>query len=222
MKKLLGLCAVFLCAHQLSNAQTQKGNQTLGLNVGVNRTTSNTTVDAYSADNDFKTTGFNAGPTYGYFIADDLELGAAFNFRKSTLHTSSLDNGITTGQNLDSRGTVASIYLRKYSLNKKKFGFRIAPHVDYSWGHLSNTLGPTSPYSYAYSDRTYSAGADFDLVYFPSKRIGLAVNLAGLTYTHTKEYDDAATYKATSNDIKLKLINNELSFTVCYVFGSNN
>jgi hypothetical protein len=82
MKKTFVLIAALLLASVISHAQTEKGNQTLGLNLGFSSQTSTginvNPFDHSATDAGNKSTSFNTGPVYSYFIANKLDIGAAF------------------------------------------------------------------------------------------------------------------------------------------------
>lgn len=76
MKKTLLLIAVLFLTSLISYAQTEKGSQTFGLNLGFNyNKTSGAYINPYdnsSSDAGVKTTAFNIGPSYSYFVSDKL------------------------------------------------------------------------------------------------------------------------------------------------------
>src|ERR1700753_313472 len=84
MKKSWIVLAALLPAFTSSHAQTEKGNQTLGLNLGLSTLQSsgfNVNQSDYSTSTDnAKTTIFNIGPNYSYFIADNLEIGVDLSY----------------------------------------------------------------------------------------------------------------------------------------------
>ena len=56
-----------------------------------------------------------------------------------------------------------------------------------------------------------------DFVYFPSKNLGLAVGLANIYYAHNKNHAQYDT--VTSNTYGFSFANNNLNFSIFYVFG---
>ena len=75
-KKTLLLIAILFLTSLISYAQTEKGSQTFGLNLGFNyNKTSGAYINPYdnsSSDAGVKTTAFNIGPSYSYFVSDKL------------------------------------------------------------------------------------------------------------------------------------------------------
>ena len=89
MKKSIFLIAVFLLAAVMSQAQTEKGTQTLGLNAYFEYSKTNV-VNINPYDNSVnsqnnKSTGFNIGPVYSYFIADKLDIGGSLSYGKAII-----------------------------------------------------------------------------------------------------------------------------------------
>src|ERR1700704_3382185 len=88
MKKALILFAVLLFSAVVSHAQTEKGNQTLGLNLGFSYAkgsgVSINPFDGSSSNTGYKTTTFTVGPAYSYFLADKLDLGVSLSYGTST------------------------------------------------------------------------------------------------------------------------------------------
>ncbi len=90
MNKNLIVCAALLFAFKISYAQTEKGTQTLGLDFGASRSTSNQTIN--TANNSAESVGsaitnFTFGPNYSYFIADKLDIGAALSYQATMAQT---------------------------------------------------------------------------------------------------------------------------------------
>ncbi len=70
-----------------------------------------------------------------------------------------------------------------------------------------------------------NAGANLDLVYYPSTHLGVAATLANLEYNH---YTDKNVYNynmavdnGKGNSFNANFINNGLTLSVFYVFGSH-
>src|SRR6202012_1550561 len=187
MKKAFFLFAAFLLASVVSHAQTEKGNQTLGLSFQYNYNKSSgnyiSPVDnsTYSVDN--KYTNFTVGPSYSYFIADKLDLGAAVSLGQATyiIPIEPSDQEKQINRNFD-----AMIFLRKYFMFSNNFGLRAGPYADYTKSQNSNvysngTLG-TNTIS---NTKQFDGGLRLDMVYYPSKHLGLAASMANLNYSHS-------------------------------------
>jgi hypothetical protein len=226
MKKILILTSVFLFAFLASKAQTEKGTQTLGLNMGFSYENSNdftiypasTTTSTLNT----KTGQYNIGPTYSYFIADKLEIGGELSYSASKL-TYVSENYVTTNDNYPTKeiGNTFSgeLFIRKYFMYKNTIGLRTEGYLGYSHGNETNTYTPTyAAYNYDSKTTYYSGGANLDLVYYPSKKIGVSATIANLEYYH---YNANNTTQGHDNgdNVTFSFINNALSFSVFYVFG---
>ncbi|MDB5159279.1 MAG: hypothetical protein JWR50_3986 [Mucilaginibacter sp.] len=225
MKKILFLIPAFLFAYQLSNAQTQKETQTLGLYLGyINNSNSITAADPANnlpVTQDSKNTQVNIGPSYGYFISDRSELGVNLSYAHTKNYNAYSNNNGTNNsydQTNDSYG--GSIYFKKYVLFQNKFGFRTGPYANYQ--HGINKYGSTpDPNLNAYNNNTsnsYGAGGTFELVYYPSKKMGIAANVANLNYTHVIAKGDV-NYKGKQDNFAFNFINNGLYLSIFYVIG---
>jgi hypothetical protein len=227
MKKILIAIAVFLSACQFSNAQTEKGTQTLGLNLGFSYNNSNNYTINIADNNavttlDTKTTSFSIGPNYSYFIQNNLEIGASLSYSTSNV-TNTTGDLATTNDNYATKQTSdnvsASLFIRRYFMYKNIIGFRTGGYIGYSGGTSKDTYTPTdAAYNYNNTTNYYSAGANLDLVYFPSKKLGLAATLANLEYYHYNA-NNANQGHDNGDNLTFSLVNNGLTLSVFYVFG---
>lgn len=214
MKKFLVLIPAFLLAFQISKAQTEKGSQTLGIDVQFMHQKSSQNViqpGANPYDSDFKITNFSIGPTYSYFIADKLDIGAvlSYSYNKQNDQNTSYSNTQLSHQ------YGAEIFLRKYFMFGDKLGLRTGPYLGYFRYDFKFTGSGT-----ANNNKTdnYVAGANMALVYYPVKKLGLSATLANLSYNHSKQKDDTGQIGSGDN-VNFNLINDGLLLSVFYVFG---
>jgi hypothetical protein len=222
MKKIFVLLAAFLAAIQFSKAQTEKGTQTLGTNFGFNYTNVNQDATGLPTVNT-KTGNFNIGPVYSYFVKDNLEIGASLSYASSREnYYTSTGNVANTNYPLKqtSDNYSASIFIRKYFMYKNTVGFRTGGYIGYSAGNV-NSYYPPDNVAYNYSNKStyYSAGANLDLVYYPSKKIGLSATLLNLEYYHYKSNAATQGYGSADN-LTFNLVDNGLALSVFYVFGA--
>lgn len=228
MKKFLILIAAFLCAYQFSNAQTEKGSQTLGVNLGVGYNQySDHSINTYNTPiiNTNKITTFSIGPNYSYFIADKLDLGANLSYQYLINNSSYNNSGFSPNgpQKQTNSSYGATLYLRKYFLYANKIGFRTGPYITYANNDQKSTWDVADAANNSKStSHNYTAGANLDLVYYPSTHLGVSATLANLAYNH---YTQKNTYTAvsdtnTGNSVNLSFINSGLTFGVFYVFDN--
>jgi hypothetical protein len=221
MKKLMLLIAAAVFIYQTSQAQTEKGTQTLGANLGFSYTKTNQNIinpyDQSSTIDNSKSTSFTFGPTYSYFIANKLDLGASLEYQSNI--TNSNPNTYDELTKQVNRYYGASIFLRKYFMYTDKLGLRAGPYINYE--------KVTTKYNYtaANAESNLNANQDIidgglglDLVYYPSKHLGVSATIANLSYEHTK-INNGDQGNGSSNDVNFDFINNNLTFSIFYAFG---
>ncbi|SDT20110.1 hypothetical protein SAMN05216490_2721 [Mucilaginibacter mallensis] len=220
MKKLMILIAAFLFAMQISKAQTEKGDQNLGVNLGYTLQKSNTfninPGDNTSSTVNNKYNSFSAGPDYSYFIADKLDIGASLSY--TTASVNNMDGADISTQS--SKSYSATIFIRKYFMYHDKIGFRMGPQIGYFGGTQKQTYSQQpAPYNENTTSNGYTAGFNLDFVYYPAKNIGLSATIANLEYAHTKDNNHSLGH-GDSDNLNLDFINNGLNLSVFYVFGN--
>jgi len=221
MKKNLLLAVAGILAAQIATAQTQKGTQTLGGYLSFMHNSSDNS-DAYSGQSSLQKnsiTSFDLGPAYSVFLADKLELGGNFNFNSQTNKVTY--TGVNPYNNFNQVSTSfgASVSLLKYFMYDK-IGFRMGPRVGYSRGttkiNYSNQPNPVKT-----NNDNFNAGAKIDLVYYPSKSLGLAASLASLSYSRSKMRNaDNASSSSSAEGFNTYLFTSNLTISAFYVFGN--
>ena len=215
------LIAIFVFVYQASQAQTEKGTQTLGVNLGFNYTKNDqNNIDPFnqaSSVENSKTYSFDLGPAYSYFIADKLDLGASLQYQSTVTNSApNTYNDITKQVN---RNYGASIFLRKYFMYTDKFGLRAGPFINYE--------RVITKYDYTGTQATddlngkqdiINGGLGLELVYYPTKHIGVSAAIASLSYEHDK-INNADQGGGSANYVNFDFINNDLTFSVFYAFG---
>jgi hypothetical protein len=224
MKKILFLIAAGVCAAQISNAQIQKGQQTLGGSLGLNHNLiSNGAVNSSTnilESQSTRSTNFSIGPAYSYFIADKVELGGLLSYSTGTYSTTYFNGSVITTSKQNSNYLGGALYLRKYCLYDNKIGIRTGPYISYFKGDNKYTLLSLNSTSNSKSN-TYNVGASVDLVYYPSNSLGFAATLANLAYSNSKATSpDSPQSVSKVENLGLNFISNDLSISVFYVFGS--
>jgi hypothetical protein len=216
MKKSLILLTALLFTVALSNAQTEKGTQNLGLNLGLSTSkTEEASIggDPSTPDVD-KYTQFNIGPSYSYFVADKLDIGVRLSYSHSADANNNPDQSVVSTNDNTYYG---ALYARKYFLFTSKFGIRTGPYLSFSKQQFNNVYGNLpSPVNQNSSQRDINAGINLDLVYYASKRLGFSVNLANLAYDHSTSSQGPT--NTSSNEFGFNYINTGLQFSMFYIF----
>ncbi len=226
MKKFLILITAILFTFKAANAQTEKGTQNLGLNIGFTYNTNNSAninpADQSSSTLNNKITTFNIGPNYSYFINDKLDIGINFSYGVS--NTTNVTESLATTNDANPLKDFAynyggNIFIRKYYMYKDKIGFRTGAYIGYTNGNSTTTYAPSyTAYNYKSISNYYFGGLSAELVYYPSKKLGVAATIANLEYEHfninktTQGHDDG-------DSINFNFINNGLSLSIFYVIG---
>ncbi|MDN3582725.1 hypothetical protein [Mucilaginibacter flavus] len=220
MKKILFLIPAFLLAFQISKAQTEKGTQTLGVNLNFSYQKSDN-LSINPSDHSTQTlldkhTLFGVAPTYSYFIANKLDAGATLGYDYQKFDNSDQ----SYPQKRRQHDYSASVFLRKYFMYNDKFGIRTGPYLTYARYDSKDTY----PISASINDNisksdSYVTGVNLGLVYYPSKCLGVAVTLADVSYNHNKT-NNGANGHGTSDNVNFNFISNNLGLSVFYVFGT--
>jgi hypothetical protein len=216
MKKLLTVM-LLIGTCQLANAQTSKGTHTAGATISYSKSSTESSILLNSAgltstDRKIKTESFAVSPGYGYFVADGIEIGANLAFTQVKENNDAIDVRFASSTIKRAvKGYGGSVFARKYFLHNNKMGIRVGPYAAYNYGKAE----PVNPYQATTVDKTYTLGGMFDLVYFPSKKLGVAANIAGLNYSHTRSLGNTKT-----NSFNANLVTQGLMLSVFYVFGA--
>jgi len=226
MNKFLILMVALVCIFKFSNAQTEKGNQTAGLNLSF----SGSQYDENYFDNSnfatrhdkMKNSNFTLGPLYSYFIADGVDVGASFSLRSYTNSSMPIEENLTGNKNYNKSYDLI-VYARKYFLYANKIGVRTGPYIGYNWANQGYGYTDNMPDANTSDSKShgYEAGATLEAVFFPSKRFGISAMIANLQYEHFtgKTIQGAAIDRTNGNNVSLSFINSGLGLSVFYVFG---
>jgi hypothetical protein len=213
MNKILSFLVVALFSGFTLSAQTQKGSHLLGGSFSVNHSTVETHAgpDSPTSSDNNKSNSFSVGPSYSYFVADNLGLGVDVGYSHS--HNDS-HNSIRSGET-NYNGYSGSISLKKYFLFEKKIGVRTGPFASYDNAKAKST-NTDEFYRGDQLSKIFIAGVALDFVYFPVKKIGLVASLGSLSYLKSKVQDRY--YSSKQSNIGLSVLNSP-SFSVYYAFG---
>jgi hypothetical protein len=221
MNKILIAITTFLSTIMFANAQTEKGTQTAGLTLQYSTSQNSdfniNTVSNLSSTAQAKTTLFNLGPQYSYFIADQLDLAFNISYSSTVTNLQNSDPSIIEQTKQSSKDVNVRVAIRKYLLHQNKLGIRVGAYVGY--GSSKGAIIYPSPNESYYNTTNYpSAGLGLELIYYPSKKVGLSANLVTLQYQHYKE-NGGADGSNSGSSFDLNLVNQGLGISVFYVFG---
>src|SRR5690606_21734988 len=142
---------------------------------------------------------------------DRLEIGASLNY-------SSNEQDFEQQNSIESKQFGATIFLQKHIMFSEQFGIRTGPFASFLRGD-SETDFPTQPKQQTTSNG-FSGGLNFGIEYFPVKNIGIAANLATLSYDHMKqEVKGISGTNRKVNSFGLD-VTNGLNLSVFLVFGA--
>ena len=224
MKKILLFITAFFIAHRTANAQTEKGDQAVGFYLNY----------SYSKDNHFviiptnnltatvATTlkSFSIGPQYSYFIADKLEAGFYFGYSSYNNQYISDNSNYQYNPNVESgKNHITGVFIRKYMMLLDKVGLRAQPFLEYQWGSSQDSYPPSTVVdNNTVHSQQYIAGANFDLVFYPTKKFGITGRILNFDYYH---YTATGTSQGrdSQDGINLGFISDNLYLSVFYVFG---
>jgi len=225
MKILITIAAILL-ACQISDAQTERGNQNLGASFGFSFTNGNnfTINPASGGSTNLSTTtnSFNIGPNYSYFIADKVDFGGALSFSTGST-TNSTANVATNNDSYPLKQTAnnfsMTVFIRKYLMYEGKIGLRPGAYLGYTNGSQKNTYAASlSAYNFDSTTSYFSVGAGLDIVFYPSKKVGVSATLANLEYYHYNA-DNTTQGHDNGDNFSFNFVTNGLSVSVFYVFG---
>jgi len=222
MKKFIYVFTALLCAHQITKAQTQQGNQNLSLGLQYYHSsisTNSVQLNPGLAQTDGnKSSTFMIAPSYGFFVANGSEFGGSLSYSNTTQQqiTNTYTTNYVTNNNGYSYGL--NLFFKKYVMFENKIGFRAGPYIGYSYGKSTTAYSSTiSSYGSGVNNtNTFGGGASCELVYYPAKKLGLATTLLGINYTHAKT---TGVTPSTADIFNANFVNSGVSLSVFWVLG---
>lgn len=210
MKLNLSLLVLALACMSVAHAQTEKGTKTLGFSVNYAKEKNDR-----GGEPERKTTSFGLGPSFSYFMKDKLEIGASLNYFNSDyefLQQNNYMNGLKDQQ------FGATIFLQKHFMFSEQFGIRTGPFASFINGNSESDY-PDQPKQETTS-KGFRTGLNLGIEYFPVKSIGIAANLATLSYNHMKQEVKGTTETNSKiNSFELD-VTNGLNLSIFFVFGA--
>ncbi|RFZ84610.1 hypothetical protein DYU05_03070 [Mucilaginibacter terrenus] len=220
MKKTLFTVIAFILFTGCAFAQTDKGNSTLGINLQFYRATTNNNIFDQASGTmytqDQKNTNFYIGPNFSTFLSNNLDLGVGLQYGLTKI------NNVGTAyytQKQTNYNYGASIYLRKYVMYESKIGIRTGPYFTYNRNSSTVTnLSGGSGMETKTTGNSYTGGLNLDLLFYPTKKLGVALMLANLNYQHYNA-DSGVAGNSDGDGVNFNFINNGLGVSVFYTFG---
>lgn len=222
MKKTLSLFVLAFAGLNIAYAQTEQGTKNLGLNLSYHSTNQKSFVTNYldNLDNEIysqKQTSSNyfIGPSFSYFIANKLEMGvsAIYGYDKYKVDYSNDPKieQLYTDYEVKQNSYIGTFFLRKYVMFTEQLGLRTGPYISYSYSKTTSDTGNENSY------KSYIGGIDLGIEYFPIKKLGIAANLADISYHHSKQ-DLSDSNETKSNTFGFSLTNS-LNLSLVWVFS---
>ena len=206
MKKFLTLAVVAVMA---VSASAQKGSMYIGTTgisfynndnalAGGNLASPFLTGFAYNKNGDDKTTSFGLAPEFGYFIADNMVIGASLGFSYSSFDEDGADDKL----NCTSFGIAP--YFRYFLVQKGNFGLYLQAGGQFA----------TSKYDYDDAESTtyFNVGVLPGISYSFSDKFSATASFGWLGYEQAKQDD------AKMSEFGLNLDGSSLNFGLYYNF----
>lgn len=213
MKKLLTIA--MLCASALAtHAQTEKGKFIVGGTIGY----SSTKYD--NEQNDNKQTNLDLLPSAGFFVSENLALGLGIGYSRN-VNEIDYKADITIHLAYYMRKDISdyftiSPFIRHYVNISEKFKFFSQFSVPMKWGTKKYEIDHKNPAADVIPDsksKTTSIGVGIEpgLVYFPAKKIGIQLSVAGLSYIWNKTENKADSFSSDQKSHAFNLGTNFLA-----------
>lgn len=212
MKKLTFLLLAALSGLTAS-AQTEKGSQWIGGTISASHNNSKLTNSNLNQqqNNTRKTSEFSIGPSYSYFIADNLGLSGTLGYSNSTQEEASNNHSAEQKYNTVN----GSIALNKYALYEQKVGVRFGPFANYSYGKDRRSNSEPDYGNDSAKQRALTTGLSLDFVYFPVKQIGMVARIGSIYYEYLNL--DGSGSHIKQNGINLNIMSST-TFSLYYAF----
>ena len=194
MKKLL-TAAVFALLGTGAFAQTSQGTVVVTGNLSLSTFTSESTLND-TISNKSRGTAFRMGPSLGFILGNNFELGAALGYTHSTINNIYFNSeGDRHELKTKANGYAISPYLKKYFMLSEQFALT---------GQLSTGLSiykrkPDASADFQSKSTSFNVALAPGITYFPSDKLGISAGFGGLQYNQTLE-------KTEANDTPVKTI----------------
>jgi outer membrane protein len=221
MKKLFILSLVALTSltvnaqRKKTKANTSQGNWALRLGAGFNSATSDPAGDALD-----KMTEIRFTPSIGYFVSDNLEIGANINLSKGTLSETTKVNPYTNDYTTSSRSGFG-IFAQKYFPVNNWFAFYGNANVGMNFGNdnfkSTTTLFPIT--NTGASTSGYGGSLNMGFAFTPTNNVALMADLAGFGVMTETVDPDGANNSVTQSSYGLNVWRNPYNLSFVWFFG---
>jgi hypothetical protein len=204
-----------------TKANTSQGNWALRLNMGYNST--NTDPAGQAMD---KATDFNFTPGIGYFVSDNLEIGANILFSKSTDNYTYASSPLVINDYTTSSRTGFGVFAQKYFPVNNWFAFYGNANVGMNFGNdnYKNTTGSTVTNTGA-SANGYGGSLNYGFAFTPTSNVALMADVAGLGVRTQTMDPDGANNSVTESKFGFNVWRNPYNLSLVWFFnggGSGN
>lgn len=184
MKKTILILSVFLMAAFTVNAQIEAGNISVGGAVNISSNSSKYKTGSNTSDGP-KSSQFTIGPQIGYFISDNISIGAGLAFQSSVSHNAA--GNVKTVRNNFHFSPFGRYHIplseKFYAFGEAKLNFGFGSAKQKNDGDTNKTADVS----------TLGLAVSPGIIFFPSERIGieLAFNLLSFERTADKDPDNS-------------------------------
>ncbi len=224
MKKVIILSLMIVSAFSVdaqrkrTRTATSQGNVVVRLGFGVN----STKVDP-DLDEEMTSTTVNFGPSVGYMVVDNLELGVNFGITNGKSEHIFDQAPILSKTNTKFTDVNFGVYVQKYFPLNNWFAFTTAADLGLSTGtyQKDNVLGSvTSPVIGETGNRSGVGGAiNFGMAFTPYNAFSLQARIAGLGVQSMKQDPDGVNNTVNTTDVGFNVWRQTASLDFVWYFG---
>ncbi|WP_338763621.1 hypothetical protein WAF17_20085 [Bernardetia sp. ABR2-2B] len=183
---------MFICSS--SFGQLDKGTFIINENFSLHTNNYEYNVDAYSSNN--KSTGYNSTTSLGYIFKENQEVGIllSLEMRRYLSETNFQDNMAQDNMTKEKRitkGYGIGVYYKKYIRIVEKLSFFVSPQLDYLKRNSKREDERSNPQIRESNSYRLSANIYTGLLYHPTKRFGLSMNLIGTGINYYSSKDES-------------------------------
>jgi len=193
MKKSILILLTFFVI-KASYSQTEKGKMFIGGQINVSGNSQNRLDTLYK--NNYKSKGITLSPTFGYFIKDNIAIGANITFRYLNSKQTNKYTNITPTSRSDKSTSIGygiGGFVRYYSNINDKFKFFLQGDLSYLKTEQKVTQS-NYPIDQDYTNNSISCLISPGLVYFVTPNFGIQTTFGNLNYSFNIQKDKTKSY----------------------------